>query len=289
VKLRAIERRDVETVSVLLCESFRRAATAHGARPPWPDAAAAAALVNAYLAADPEGGIVADADGAIAGCGFLRRRGEAATIGPIAAAAPGQGTGGRILDELIARADAAGVASLRLFQDGWNADAFALYAGRSFAVVDVVACLERAPRPAPPLGASRGLEVTPASPADVAELAAFDLRLTGLERRDDLGATVKLVARRRGSLVGFVGAAGRSIGPALALDAADLGALIVRLLPELPEGEAPTARLSTAAPTALLVALGLGFRVVSVGTIMVRGLAPPARPTQIFGVFPEIL
>ncbi len=175
---------------------------------------------------------------------------------------------------------------MRLFQDGWNPDSFALYAGRSFAVVDVVACVERT-IPPPKVDSSRGLEVTAYRALDLAELAALDLRLTGLERREDLAATVKLVARRRGQVVGFLGAAGAALGPALALDAADLGMLIARALPDL--GGKATARLSTAAPTAMLMALGLGFRVTSVGNVMVRGLAPPARPPQLFSIAPEIL
>jgi len=218
---------------------------------------------------------------------MVRRRGEIATIGPLAVAAPHRGTGGQILDELIARAEGQGVTAIRLHQDGWNADAFALCAGRSFAASDVVASLAR-PAGAPPrLDAARGLEVAAFRATDLPEIAALDARLTGLDRREDLQKSVRLVARRRGALVGFVGAAeGGQLGPALALDVADLGALIARALVEIP-GRA-VARLSTAAPTAMLAALGLGFRVTSVGTLMVRGLSAPARPPQLYSLSPEI-
>ena len=167
-----------------------------------------------------------------------------------------------------------------------NADAFALCAGRSFAASDVVATIAR-PAGAPPrLDAARGLEVAAFRASDLAEIASLDVRLTGLDRRDDLQKAVRLVARRRGALVGFLGADGGQLGPALALDVADLGALIARALVEIP-GRA-VARLSTAAPTAMLAALGLGFRVTSVGTLMVRGLSPPARPPQLYSLVPEI-
>jgi hypothetical protein len=283
VKLRSLERRDVDAAGALMYEAFRAAALEHGARPAWKDAAEATRLVELYL----DGGVVADFDGAVAGVGFWRKRGDAATLGPLAAASPGRGVGGKILDELVARAEAAGASSLRLFQDGWNAASFALYAGRSFAAVDTIAALER-PAGAPPrIDSARGLEVTAFSGGDLAEIAALDLRLTGLDRKEDLVARLRLVARRRGVLVGFLGGAEATLGPALALDAADLGALISRALQDA--RGAVSARLSTAAPTAMLVALGLGFRVTGVGTMMVRGVTPPARPPQMFGIIPEIL
>jgi hypothetical protein len=278
---------DLPVVGPLLCDAFRRAALDHGATPPWRDASEASALATRYLAADPDGGVVAESGGAVVGAGFVRRRGEVATIGPLAAALPGRGAGGAVLDELIARAEAWGAGSIRLFQDAWNPTSFALYAGRSFAPVDVIAALARAAGAPPRIDASRGLEVGPPRPNDLAEVAALDQRLTGLERQGDLGASVKLVARRRGVIVGFYGAAGGRLGPALALDVADLFALVAR---GLGEADGPTvARLSTAAPTAMIAALALGFRVASIGTLMVRGVAPAARPPQLFGLEPEIL
>jgi hypothetical protein len=116
---------------------------------------------------------------------------------------------------------------------------------------------------------------------------AFDLRLTGLERHQDLEQIVRLVARRRGAVVGFLGMQRGLLGPAVALDVADLGALIARALAEA--GTHATARLSTAAPTAMLAALGLGFRVVEVGLVMSRGIQPPSRSPQLYSIVPEVL
>lgn len=278
---------DLAVVGPLLHDAFRRAALDAGVTPPWRDAGDATAVATRYLAADPDGAVVSESGGAIVGCGFVRRRGEIATIGPLAAAVPGRGAGGAVLDELVARAEGWGASSIRLFQDGWNPTSFALYSGRSFAPVDVIAALERPAGPPPRIDASRGLEVGPPKPSDLAEVVALDHRLTGLERATDLGATVRLVARRRGALVGYFGAAGGRLGPALALDVADLFALVAR---GLGETDGPTiARLSTAAPTAMLAALALGFRVASIGTLMVRGVGPAARPPQLFGLEPEIL
>ena len=287
MKIRTLESRDLEVAGILIYETYARAAREHGQAPRWADAAEATRLAERYLADDRQGGVCADVDGALAGVGFVRRRGEAATIGPLAVAAPRRGTGGQIVDELIARAEGQGAGAIRLHQDGWNADSFALYAGRSFAALDVVASLERPAGPPPRIDAARGLEVAAFRPTDLAEMAALDLRLSGLDRKQDLTAQGRLVARRRGALVGYLCAHEGQLGPAVALDVADLGALIARALPEV-QGRA-TARLSTAAPTAMLAALGLGFRVASVGTLMVRGVSPPARPPQLYSIVPEVM
>ncbi len=271
----------------LLHDACAHADKAHGARPPWASPSEAMAACAGKLADEPRGGVIAEEGGAVVGVGFVRRRGEAATIGPLASWPHGQGIGGEVLDELIARADAWSCGAVRLFNDGWNADSFALYAGRSFAAVDVVACVERPAGPPPKIDGARGLEVAAFRPADLAEAAALDLRLTGLFRERDISSRVRLVARRRGALVGFAGAEGGRLGPILALDVADLGALTARILVDTPG--AAVARLSTAAPTAVLAALALGFRVTALGTVMVRGPAPTARPPQIYSLTPEIL
>lgn len=287
MKLRGLEKRDLEIAGVLLYESFARATRERGQSPPWADAGETMRLAERYLGDELGESIVADVDGAVAGVGFARRRGEAATVGPIAVAAPRQGIGGQILDELVARAEAQGAAAIRLFVDGGNADAFALFAGRSFGALDVVAAMERPAGPAPRIDGARGLEVSAFRDADVAEMAALDLRLCGLDRRGDLTTQARLVARRRGAVVGFLCAEGGALGPAVALDVSDLGGLMARALAQIP-GRA-VARLSTATPTAMLVALGLGFRVTGVGTLMVRGVSPPARPPQLYSMVPEVL
>jgi hypothetical protein len=287
VTARVLKAGDAEAAGELLVQAFSRARGDHGALSPYGSVKDAAEAVAALCAAEPEGALGAWDDGRLLAVGFLRKRGDVATLGPLGVATPRQGHGGRLLDELIACAEGWSCGAIRVFQDAGNADSFALFAGRCFAPVDVVACLAR-PAGAPPrLDAARGLEISPLRPGDLPEIFTLDHRLTGLERRTDLEQRVRFVARRRGALAGFLGMDENRLGPALALDVADLGALMVRALGEctLPA----VARLSTAAPTALLAALGLGFRVVSVGAILSRGVAPPTRPPQLYSLSPEIL
>jgi GNAT superfamily N-acetyltransferase len=284
MQIRPFRRDDIAAAGQLLYEAFARVGEAHGYGPPWPSPEDAAAVCARSLEDEPDGAIVAE-DGDLVGAGFARRRGETATIGPLAAAVWGRGIGGSLLDELVARAEGWGCQAVRLFQDAWNPVSFALYAGRSFAPVDVAAVLERPPGKLP-IGASRGLEIGPFEERDLAEVMALDHRLTGLERPDDLRALTVLVARRRGAVVAFLGRRGGALGPAVALDASDLGTLLQRSLDDL---EPLVARLSTAAPVALPMARALGFRIRSLGTVMVRGPAPPARPPQLYSLAPEVL
>lgn len=278
---------DVAAAGDVLFHAFVDECAARGFPPPWPSPDDAALLVAGYREAEPEGALGAWVDGALAGVGFVRRRGDVATIGPLAARPQRRGVGSKLLDELIGVADGWECRTVRLFQDAWNPDSFALYAGRSFSVVDVVSCIER-PKMAPPrLDSARGLEMAAPKATDLAEIAALDLRFTGLARPGDLDGKVKLVARRRGAVVGFLCAQGGLLGPALAVDVADLGALVQRALVDVTG--AASARLSTAAPTAMLAALALGFRVVSVGLVMSRGPAHPARPPQLYSLHPEVL
>lgn len=285
--VRTLKKEETEAAAQLLWEAHERVAAPRGVLPPWRSVSATVEVVAMIREGEPEGAVVAERNGRIVGVGFVRRRGEVATLGPLAASEDRRGIGSAVLDELITRADAWGCQAIRLYQPGWQPDSFALFSGRSFAVVDVVARIERPPSSPPRMDAARGLEIAPFRAQDLGELAALDLRLTGLERPRDLAERTRLVARRRGVIVGFLGARGPLLGPAVALDVADLGGLVLRALGET-DGAA-SALFSTAAPTAMLAALGLGFRVVETGFVMSRGVQPPARPPQIYSLFPEIL
>jgi GNAT superfamily N-acetyltransferase len=290
VNLRPLVAGDVERAAGLLAAAWRGPAGAGAdAASPDRDDRAAAALLERHLAAAPDVAVVADAGGAIAGVGCARVRGEVATLGPIAVAAVGRGTGGALVDALLEHADGAGCHALRAHVDGSDPGAFALLTARGFTAIDVTAAIERPPgRPSAPDG-SRGLEVAGPRPGDLDEVLRLDHRLTGHERRPDLEARLRLVARRRGAVVGYLAASGAALGPAVTVDASDLFTLVVRAIAQLGADAAARARLSTAAPTAALAALAVGFRVGGVGVVMSRGAAPPTRPPQLYSLDPEIL
>jgi ribosomal-protein-alanine N-acetyltransferase len=298
VDIRTIKPADTEAAGALLYRAFESSAGDHGFPAPWDDEAEVRALLERHRDAAAGRVLVAEEGGAMVGVGALRLRGEVATIGPLATYIQGRGIGGALLDELLRRADEAGTLAQRLYVDAWNPGAYALYAGRGFGVIDTVAHVERAPAPGPALESARGLEVRVFEPRDQDEVQRLDRRLTGHDRLADLGELVRLVARRRGDVVGYLGAreAGRTIllGPAVAVDASDLFTLITHALAEAGLGWSAAdrplrARLSTTAPAASMAALGLGFRVRELGVIMSRGAPPPARPPQMYSLDPEIV
>ena len=296
MNVRSLRPSDLAHASAVLHGAFARVAELRGYQPPWADEAAARSLLSAYSEVAGDQVLVAEEGGVVIGVGAMRVRGEIASIGPIASYVEGRGVGSAVLDGLLARADEVGAVATRLYVDAWNPPAFALYAGRGFGVVDVVAHLHRDPDPGPALGSSRGLEVRPLQERDLEELLRLDHKLTGHERERDLRSCVRLVARRRGSLVAYLGAVQADghtlLGPAVAVDVSDLFTLLAHALgSEVPEftGRPMRARLSTAAPAASLAALGLGFRVLELGVLMSRGAPPPTRPTQLYGLMPEVL
>ncbi|ACY16583.1 GNAT family N-acetyltransferase [Haliangium ochraceum] len=303
MEIRPLTADDLEPAGALLYGAFAHAASSHGVPAPWPDEAAARALLERYHRARSATVLVAEEGGALIALGAQRLRGEVTTMGPIASYIPGRGIGGALVDELLRRADDEGAAAQRLYVDGWNAPAFALYAGRGFGVVDAVLHVEREAGAGPALGNARGLEMRAFGSRDLDELRRFDHKLTGLERPDDLGAMVRLVARRRGEVVGYLGASethldqAYALGPAVAVDVMDLFTLLTYALSAATEDDANwraserglRARLSTSAPAASMAALGLGFRIRELGYILSRGAPPPARPPQLYSLDPEIV
>jgi ribosomal protein S18 acetylase RimI-like enzyme len=304
VDIRTLKPADLEVTAALLYRSFESLASAHGFPAPWATEAHARAVLERYRESATGRVLVAEEGGAVVGVGAVRLRGEVATLGPIATYIQGRGIGGALVDELLLRADEAGAVAQRLYVDAWNPAAYALYTGRGFGVVDTVVHMERAPAPGPALESARGLEVRAFEARDLDEVQRLDRKLTGHDRPEDLGTHVRLVARRRGDVVGYLGAAGASgagdailLGPAVAVDASDLFILIVHALHAgeagaqgwSAAGRSLRARLSTTAPAASMAALGLGFRIRELGVVLSRGAPPPARPPQLYSIDPEIV
>jgi hypothetical protein len=277
---RTLGAKDLPAAGALLHAAYDRAARERNLPPRFHSAAEAAEVAESLWREEKEGAVVALGEGGLAGVGFARRMGDWAALGPIASATSGQGAGGALVDDLCARAEGWGAGSIRASFDAGEPRAFALFAGRSFAVVDTAARLLRGALPAPRVDGARGLEIAAPRPADLEGMVELDRRLTGLERGPELGKVVTLCARRRGAVVGFLSARAGQLGPGLALDVADLGVLMARALAD--HAGPAAAFLSSAAPTAMLAAMGLGFQVVGVEIVAVRGLAPPARPPQLY-------
>ncbi|GAB4512971.1 MAG: hypothetical protein Tsb0020_31080 [Haliangiales bacterium] len=298
--IKTLQLAELESAAGLLHHVYERATETHGVTSPWPDVAAARAYLERCRARAGERVLLAEEGGAAVGIGVVRWRGESATLGPIASLIEGRGIGGALLEGLLSRAEDEGAAAQRVCVEAWNASAYALFAGCGFGVIDTVAEIERPPAPGPTLEISRGLEVRAAEAGDLDGVMRLDHKLTGHERSADLASLVQLVARRRGDVVAYLGMQSVEdailLGPAVAVDASDLFTLLAHALgPSLATATGGAAeatlraRLSTNAPAAAMAALGVGFRVRSLGVVMSRGAPPPARPPQLYSLAPALL
>jgi len=223
-----------------------------------------------------------------------------ASIGPVAArpGAPG-GTGRAIMERLLALADEAGARTVRLFQDAFNPDSFALYAKLGFAAREAVAYAvvdrARAARNAPAAAAAPAGRIRQLKTRDLEAVLRLDKSLGGADRRVDfqliLQAGVAFGLVRGGDLTGFLfvreGAARVALAPGAAREPLDLLALVAHAAAEFP-GRALSARVPAAPPELLRALLGLGFHVDHLGNLMVRG-ADVRSGTHLHAMFPESL
>jgi GNAT superfamily N-acetyltransferase len=247
-----------------------------------PDLAAAGAFVSGARRRQAEGLLGAFAGGALVGVAALHPVGDVAEVVALAAFPAGRGTGAALLEAACELAEEWGAHAVRLRAPAGDPAALALCSARSFAVVDVAVRVTRPEASPPRLDAARGLEIGALKASDAGAIAEMDRRLTGLDRSAHLAGGAVLVARRRGTVCGFMAHEKGRLGPALAMDVADLGVLMARGLAEQGGGAGTVATLSTAAPTALLAASALGFRIDAVELVLTRGPAPPARPPQLY-------
>lgn len=287
---------DTQAVGEVLRTAFGQVYAERGFPTPFPNIDGAVWLGSAYLALDREGAFVADQGGLVIGCGFVHLRGDAASIGPVAAmpAAP-HGVGRAIMNQLLAIAQGR---STRLFQDSFNPESFALYTKLGFEAFEPVAYVI-----ADTLGGgARHAECATMLDRDFDEVAALDLALTGSRRTADLREIflfgTGLVLRRAGRLCGYLlarrGSTRLVVAPAAAESADDLRALLGELA-HRHAGQPAAARVPAGARLggaglALRTALEHGFRIEHLGHLMVRGRYNEGRSgAQLLAIFPEAL
>ena len=125
---------DVPRVAEIFRDAFNDIYKRRGFGPVVTDVTVGAVIADAYRDLDPGGCVVVTVGGEVAGSGFLHERGTTGGAGPITIAPPFQGIGAghALMDEVCRRADAAGIASLRLIQDAFNEAAYALYCRTGF-------------------------------------------------------------------------------------------------------------------------------------------------------------
>lgn len=181
---------DVPHVATIFRDAFNDVYKRRGFGPVVTDDAVGAVIADTYRDLDPGGCIVVTVDGEIAGSGFLHPRGVTGGAGPITIAPgfQGLGVGRALMEELVARSDAAGVTSLRLIQDAFNEVAYALYSVTGFVGREV---LLRASFRSRRLGRIAG-DVRRAYRGDLARVRAIENELLGIDRPQDHALLLRL-------------------------------------------------------------------------------------------------
>jgi N-acetylglutamate synthase-like GNAT family acetyltransferase len=214
-------------------------------------------------------GLVAEADGQLLGCNFVDLRSSVAGIGPIAVdpATQNRGVGRKLMQAVIERANARGVAGIRLVQAAYHNRSLCLYTRLGFqtraplSVMQGAALDMRFP----------GYEVRPATEADIPACNALCRKVHGFDRgselADSIGARAASVVEHLGRVTGYATPVG-FFAHAVAEGNQGLKALIGAA----PEFTGPGFLVPTKNHEVLAWCLDNGLRLVMQTTLMSMGL-----------------
>ncbi len=306
VVVRRLTEADIDQSGDILFEAFNQVFARHGYPPPVHDADAGRALARAYFEYEAGGCFVAVLGHRVIGSAFLHRRADRAGIGPVTVDPEhqGRGVGRKLMERLIE--EASGCASIRLYQDAFNRESFALYVRMGFEVKGLMAILRaEPPRFADPgAGGGRfglgepdgGRGLREILHDDLDAVRDCDLKLTGFDRPNDLdflwlrgpSRVIENNGRITGYAVSFMAGDTLFVGPAAAPDAASLLELTAAVCAEA-NPKIVTIRAPAEPGTILSGLLDAGFVVRSLGAYMVLGDYEPARGAFLASLFPETL
>src|SRR5476649_1416207 len=147
IVLRAGTAADATACGAICYEAFKAISTEHNFPPDFPSPEAASGLMSTLLAHPRFYSVVAEADGRIVGSNFLDERARIVGVGPITVGPTGQnrGVGGRLMQDVLDRADRQGAAGVRLLQAGFHNRSLCLYTKLGFRTREPVSILQGQP------------------------------------------------------------------------------------------------------------------------------------------------
>jgi predicted N-acetyltransferase YhbS len=270
VALRPATPDDTAACGRLIHAAFADLAARHGLAPDFVSPAAAAAMVEGFLADATVHAVVATSGAEIVGVTFLHQGDRVRTIGPLAVAPgwQGAGVGRRLMQAVLDRAGPQ--ASVRLLVDAANTGAMALGASLGLAVKEPLLLLAGMPHgPAPREASVRRMRST-----DIPACAALCKAVHGITRTHELASPhpsrVPFVIERDQRITGYLTAPGNwLLNHGVAESPGDLRGLLVGAAAVTRQ---PAGLLLPARGNALLGwALEQGMRVVKPMTLMARG------------------
>jgi GNAT superfamily N-acetyltransferase len=156
---------DAEPAGVICHGASKAIAERHGFPPDFPDPQAAIGLMENIIARPGIHAVTAELDGRVVGSNFLWEDGFVAGVGPITVDPKVQNghIGRKLMEAVLARANHAGIASVRLVQAAYHARSLSLYTKLGFIAREPLSVMQG---PALGLGIA-GYEVRPATIMDV--------------------------------------------------------------------------------------------------------------------------
>lgn len=196
---------DAPELGRICYEAFSVIADAHGFPPDLPSAEVGAAAVGGMIASPSSFGVAAEMDGNLVGSNFLSEGQAIAGVGPITVdpAVQNDRVGRALMDAVLARAEAQGVAGVRLVQAGYHMRSLALYLKIGFEVREHLSCLQ-----GPPIGGlMEGYNVRAATPAHETACNTLCSRVHGFARASELSQAVArgaaMIVERAGRVTGY--------------------------------------------------------------------------------------
>jgi GNAT superfamily N-acetyltransferase len=282
---------DLDPVGEVLFHAFNAGAARHGYAPKLKSVREATAWAGAILRHAPHEIVVAEADGRVAGICCLHPRGENGGIGPVAVdpSFQGEGIGRAMLKVVLERAS--GLASVRLYQEAYNAASFSLYYAEGFLPAADLLDMTAEPEGS---GVVPNGPVEEMSPQAIDEGLDYDGPRSRYDRRGDLAFFLRwgkvFVTRSGGRISGMLsclpGPASVQCGPLVAEGEEEAQRLYEHARAVYRDRQCQTRIM--ARDRSLAAALrGLGFRISCLNLLMVRGAWRPGKYIEAFGRFPE--
>jgi predicted N-acetyltransferase YhbS len=269
IEIRPIKPGDAEACGRICHAAFHKISTDHSFPPDFPSPEAATGLIKMMIAHPEIYGVVAEADGRIAGSNFLWEQSQVAGVGPITVDPQAQNgqIGRRLMDGVLARSAEKGWPSTRLVQAAYHNRSLSLYTKLGFDPCEPLSTIQ-----GPPLNQRiAGYAVRAATAQDIDACNRVCHSVHGHDRvgevRDAIGRGFATVVEHDGAITGYATVIG-FFGHAVGATNTELKALIAA---------APAiAGVGMLVPTRnadlLRWCLAHGLRIVQPMTLMSRGL-----------------
>jgi GNAT superfamily N-acetyltransferase len=196
---------DSATCGRICFEAFKSLAERHGFPPDFPSPETASGLLSMLVQHPGFYGVVAMADGEIAGSNFMDQRSQIVGIGPISVdpATQKRGVGRLLMEHVLDRAAERRAPGVRLVQSSYNNQSLCLYTKLGFRAREPLSIMSGSP----PTARLAGYEVRQAVEADLATCNQLCRKVHGHDRagelKDALQEKTATVVEHLGRITGY--------------------------------------------------------------------------------------